>query len=75
VKVLTHAGVERNGIIYYIPSNADNIGAFNIATGVFSTIDISSTISSDSKYSGGRVISFQSAYSCSAVIICQNTYS
>ena len=42
-----------NGLIYFVPWNADNIGVLNPASSSFTTIDISNTISSDSKYRRG----------------------
>jgi hypothetical protein len=42
-----------NGLIYFIPFNADNVGILNPSSSSFSTLDISSSISSDYKYIGG----------------------
>ena len=42
-----------NGLIYFVPSNADNIGVLDPSSSSFSTIDISNTISTDFKYAGG----------------------
>jgi len=42
-----------NGLIYFIPYNADHIGILNPSSNSFSTLDISSFISSGSKYYGG----------------------
>ena len=42
-----------NGLIYFIPYNADNVGILNPSSSSFSTLDISSFISSGNKYSGG----------------------
>ena len=42
-----------NGLIYFIPSTADNLGILNPSSSSFSTLDISSFISSDGKYAGG----------------------
>ena len=42
-----------NGLIYFVPAYANNIGVLNPASGSFATIDISGTINSDSKYWGG----------------------
>ena len=50
-----HSGVllAPNGIIYFIPRDADNIGEFDPMTKTFSVVDISSIISSNHKYNGG----------------------
>ena len=42
-----------NGLIYFIPFNAKNVGILNPSSSSFSTLDISSSISSNGKYSGG----------------------
>jgi len=42
-----------NGLIYFVPSSADNIGILDPSTTSFTTHDISSTISRDWKYHGG----------------------
>ena len=42
-----------NGLIYFVPLNADNIGVLNPSSSSFTTIDISNTISLDYKYAGG----------------------
>jgi hypothetical protein len=42
-----------NGLIYFMPYNADNIGVFNPSTSAFSVIDISPVISHGYKYYGG----------------------
>jgi hypothetical protein len=39
-----------NGLIYFVPGNADNIGVLNPSTSSFITIDIANTISSDWQY-------------------------
>jgi len=39
-----------NGLIYFVPYNADNIGVLNPSSSSFTTINIASTISSDGKY-------------------------
>ncbi len=55
VIVLPYCGgvLAPNGLIYFIPHNADNIGVFNPSTRAFSVIDISSVIAHDAKYVGG----------------------
>ena len=42
-----------NGILYFVPDSADSIGKFDPDTNHFSTIDISTAVSGDTKYSGG----------------------
>jgi hypothetical protein len=42
-----------NGLIYFVPINADNIGVLNPSSSSFTAIDIFNTISSDNKYYGG----------------------
>ncbi len=44
-----------NGLVYFVPDDADNIGVFNPSSSTFTTIDISITISSDYKYTGGAL--------------------
>ena len=42
-----------NGLIYFVPLNADNVGIFNPVSSSFSTLDIFKTIFADYKYIGG----------------------
>jgi streptogramin lyase len=42
-----------NGLIYFVPYSANNIGVLNPSSSSFTTIDISNTISGDWKYIGG----------------------
>ena len=42
-----------DGLIYFVPFNAHNIGILDASSSSFSTLDISSSISSSSKYNGG----------------------
>jgi len=46
-----------NGHIYFIPYNADSIGAFDPFTRAFSALDISGVISHDVKFCGGVLAS------------------
>ena len=42
-----------DGIVYFVPAYANNIGVLNPATQTFGTIDIAATISIPNKYWGG----------------------
>ena len=45
-----------NGLIYFVPSKANNIGVLNPSSSSFTTIDISNTTSSAAKYSAEEVV-------------------
>ena len=42
-----------NGLIYFVPDHTDKIGVLNPSSSLFTTIDISNTMSGVWKYSGG----------------------